>query len=222
MLHAAPQAYDARLHPQSMRTAGSSGHRHHRHHHQAAQPAPQPQEEGVSDPRVSGSGGGARRALIDQRYYIGTGNNSAYPGYAIARMVSTSTVCSGTWVTPYDILSAGHCVMNVATGVARFTSMPSWRTGEQSGFSPSQPWGSHVTGFVTWYRAEYNSSSFSSFGGVNYFDVSMFRIARGATAAAPFPFPNYLPIKYTCSDTYYTKARVCGFPQDMATANGNA
>ncbi|GIM06436.1 hypothetical protein Vretimale_10756 [Volvox reticuliferus] len=142
---------------------------------------------------------GPRRRLVDDSY---NADVMMWPHTAIGRLtfaVRTSWyLCTGTWVSPYDVLTAGHCVFDVNNKVQSrlFTFQP-------GKIADTGPMGSIPYSFFTFYRVEYPRSAG---GGVNYFDIALIRMKS--------PTPSYMGIKYNCSQMDYPKTQTCGYKRN--------
>ncbi|EFJ40765.1 hypothetical protein VOLCADRAFT_99351 [Volvox carteri f. nagariensis] len=140
-----------------------------------------------------------RRRLVDDRYRADV---RMWPhnviGQLTYRMPSGLYVCSGTWISPYDVLTAAHCVFNIESKAEARNFV----------FEPGKigyiaPLGAFDNTHVTFYRAEYPRADD---GGVNYFDIALIRM-RSST-------PYYMGIKYSCAQIDYPRTQTCGYVQE--------
>ncbi|PNH06085.1 Neurotrypsin, partial [Tetrabaena socialis] len=170
-----------------------------------------------------------RRLLGDTRWRVG--DASAYPYSAVAYMVYTQPLtaarfqCTATFVTPWDVLTAAHCVWDFDNG----TGYRDWRIWPALASNQAANAAAIRSDYVTFYRTENGSGSgvYDLYGGgsstasngstartdasyghqrydVNYYDIALIRVKR--------PHTSWLGIKYDCGRTSYDKTLACGYP----------
>ncbi|GIL55511.1 hypothetical protein Vafri_11069, partial [Volvox africanus] len=143
-----------------------------------------------------------RRRLIDDSYRADV---RLWPHNVIGQLSFRSNnvryLCTGTWVSPYDVLTAAHCVFDIGTNVESRDFIF-----EPGKIGYTMPLGSYNHVHFTFYRVEYPRSEGD---GVNYFDVALIRMRA--------PSPSYMGLKYSCTQIDYPKTQTCGYLQ----ASGN-
>ncbi|EFJ44984.1 hypothetical protein VOLCADRAFT_94662 [Volvox carteri f. nagariensis] len=156
-----------------------------------------------------------RRGLLVDDPWRAWSSSSVYPFSALAYIrfpVEGDTFfrCSGTFITPWDVLTAAHCVWNFesSTGFTNWSIYPGLDS-RPFNLRPLAP------DFVTFYRTESSSGAGGSSrvynisaqrNSLNYFDIAVIRVKS--------PHTSWLGIKYDCTRASYPKTLACGYPAD--------
>jgi V8-like Glu-specific endopeptidase len=152
-----------------------------------------------SAPMAPPRGKGLRNLLFnDNRWYTGNTRNWPWPA-----LVKITLGCSGLLMSPDDVLTAAHCVVDSENGrfFGPFTVIP----GKDGG---SEPYGRFVGNTATWWNlwvgARYNGGNSVSAGSA-YIDAAAIRLNR--------PTSWWHSIGYTCGSRTMA-LRACGYPAD--------
>ncbi|GIM06530.1 hypothetical protein Vretimale_10828 [Volvox reticuliferus] len=185
----------------------------------AAAAAKQPLDNNVGPGTAGGSDGAGdlpqrqRRLLQDTRWRVSNGTVYPYSAIAYVSYVENSTTslryhCSATFISPWDVLTAAHCVWDFGdhTGYVNFRIYPGLSV---SGTSLSDATSPIYTGdYVTFYRTENTNKSYADQRNpVNYFDIAVIRLKS--------PHTSWLGIKYDCARASYPKTLACGYSDSV-------
>ncbi|KAG2493107.1 hypothetical protein HYH03_008770 [Edaphochlamys debaryana] len=170
-----------------------------------------------ADALLRGSHG--RQLQSDTRWRVRDGG--AFPFSAVAYITYVQPLtgskyqCTATFITPWDVLTAAHCVWDFENA----TGYRDWRVSPGIAGNTLPSSATIRADYVTFYRTEaavsngstpanYTEWASNSYGSqrydVNYFDVAVIRMRRPHTA--------WMGLKYDCSRPTYPKTMACGYP----------
>ncbi|GIM06528.1 hypothetical protein Vretimale_10827 [Volvox reticuliferus] len=157
---------------------------------------------------------GQHRRALGEEPWRAPQSSSVYPFSALAFIryptAKGMNRCTGTFVSPWDVLTAAHCVWDFfdSTGYSDWIIYPGLDNATtlngRTSLAPE---------YVTFYRTEnmnttagkiYSSSSIRN--AVNYFDIAVIRLKS--------PHTSWLGIKYDCARASYPKTLACSYPND--------
>ncbi|GIL55410.1 hypothetical protein Vafri_10969 [Volvox africanus] len=175
--------------------------------------------EGSDEAEDRPQGQRQRRHLQDTRWRVS--NSTVYPYSAMGILLYNENTsyglryhCSATFITPWDVLTAAHCVWDFGsyTGFVNFRIYPGLSAGGSSlsdAITPSTPM--YTAEYVTFYRTESMDKSYpDQSASVNYFDIAVIRVKT--------PHTSWLGIKYDCARSSYPKTLACGYSENTWAA----